>query len=259
VESAALQFPWRQLGELLVVEELLTEDELEQALAEQASSGRLLGQIIVARGYLSAFSLARVLSEQHGVRLSPKEGAPPPLAPVASVPDQAWRPLGKLLVDLEFLTESQLERALAAQREDGGRLGEILVSRGLLSGSELAQALAEQHGVELALQDEMQFETILRPVTPEEPEYKLYEVIFEPGYQRRTELFASANFLETADFAFEFVDEHDPAALEIHRTHGAAQETVWNYSASRAAAVSAERKDLAQTFGFDPIIWGKKK
>jgi hypothetical protein len=259
VESAALQFPWRQLGELLVAEELLTEDELEQALAEQAKSGRLLGQILVANSYLSAFSLARVLSEQHGVQLSPKDGAAAPPAPVASEPEQAWRPLGKVLVDLEFLTESQLERALVAQREEGARLGEILVSRGLLSGAELAQALAEQHGVELAPQDQVELQTEVRPIRPEEPVYKLFEVIFEPGYQRRTELFESANFLEAADYAFEFVDEHDPAALEIHRTHGAAQETVWNYSASRAAAVNAERKDLAQTFGFDPIIWGKKR
>ena len=258
MESAALQFPWRQLGEHLVAEELLTEDELEQALSEQAASGRLLGQIIVANGYLSAFSLARVLSQQHGVQLSPREGAPAP-APVAAAPEQAWRPLGRVLVDLEFLTESQLERALAAQREEGCRLGEILVSRGLLSGGELAQALAEQHGVELAAQDELELQTVVRPLTPEEPVYKLFEVIFEPGYQRRTELFESANFLEAADYAFEFVDEHDPAALEIHRTHGAAQETVWNYSASRAAVVNAERKDLAQTFGFDPTLWGKKR
>jgi len=147
VESAALQFPWRQLGELLVAEELLTEDELEQALGEQAASGRLLGQILVANGYLSAFSLARVLSEQHGVQLAAKEGVPASPAHLAAAPEQAWRPLGKVLVDLEFLTESQLERALTAQREEGGRLGEVLVTRGLLSGSELAQALAEQHGV----------------------------------------------------------------------------------------------------------------
>jgi hypothetical protein len=259
VESAALQFPWRQLGELLVAEELLTEDELEQALAEQAKTGRLLGQIIVANGYLSAFSLARVLSEQHGVQLSPKEGAPASPSLTPSQPDQAWRPLGKLLVDLEFLTESQLDRALSAQREDGGRLGEILVSRGLLSGGELAQALAEQHGVELGAQDEAELQTVVRPITPEEPVYKLFEVIFEPGYQRRTPLFESTNFLEAADYAFEFVEEHDPAALEIHRTAGAAQETVWNYSASRAAAVNAERKPLAETFGFDPTAWGKKR
>jgi hypothetical protein len=258
MESAALQFPWRQLGELLVAEELLTDDELEQGLSEQAKTGRLLGQILVANGYLSAFSLARVLSEQHGVQLSPKEGAPAPQAPVPSGPEVAWRPLGKLLVDLEFLTESQLERALAAQREDGGRLGEILVSRGLLSGAELAQALAEQHGVELGAQDETELRTVVRPITPEEPVYKLFEVIFEPGYQRRTPLFESTNFLEAADHAFEFVAEHDPAALEIHRTSGAADETVWNYSASRAAAANADRKNLAETFGFDPTAWGKK-
>lgn len=258
MESAALQFPWRQLGELLVAEELLTEDELEQALSEQATTGRLLGQILVANGYLSAFSLARVLSEQHGVQLSPKEGAPATPGTAPSQPEPAWRPLGKLLVDLEFLTESQLERALAAQREDGGRLGEILVSRGLLSGAELAQALAEQHGVELGAQDEAELQTVVRPISPEEPVYKLFEVIFEPGYQRRTPLFESTNFLEAADHAFEFVAEHEPAALEIHRTSGAADETVWNYSASRAAAANADRKNLAETFGFDPTAWGKK-
>jgi hypothetical protein len=259
VEAAALQFPWRQLGELLVAEELLTEDELEQALSEQTRSGRLLGQILVANSYLSAFSLARVLSEQHGVQLSRKEGAPAPQGPVPAKPEPAWRPLGKLLVDMEFLTESQLERALAAQRDEGGRLGEILVTRGLLSGAELAQALAEQHGVELAAQDEGELETIVRPITPDQPVYKLFEVIFEPGYQRRTELFESPNFLEAADHAFEFVAEHEPAALEIHRTSGAADETVWNYSASRAAAVGAERKDLVEMFGFDPTAWGRKR
>lgn len=257
MESAAIQFPWRQLGELLVAQELLTEDELELALAEQATSGRLLGQILVANGYLSAFSLARVLSEQHGVELSPREDGPASQVPARPALEEAWRPLGNVLVDLQFLTESQLERALEAQREEGGRLGEILVSRGLLSGAELAEALAEQHGVELEAHDKDGLQTVVRPLTADEPVYKLFEVIFEPGYQRRTELFESANFLEAADYAFEFVEEHDPAALEIHRTHGAAQETVWNYSASRAAAVNAERKHLAETFGFDPVAWGK--
>jgi hypothetical protein len=33
---------------------------------------------------------------------------------------------------------------------------------------------------------------------------------------------------------------------------------VWNYSASRAAAVNVERKELVETFGFDPTTWGKK-
>jgi hypothetical protein len=258
VEAAAVHFPWRQLGELLVAEQLLTEEELEQALAEQAKSGRLLGQILVNNGYLSAFSLARVLSEQHGVRL--ESAKPAEVAPHAPEPplEQAWRPLGKVLVELEFLTESQLERALTMQREEGGKLGEVLVSRGLLSGAELAQALAQQHGVELDAQDEAQLETVVRSASAEEPVYKLYEVIFEPGYQRRTELFESANFLEAADYAFEFVDDNEPAALEIHRTLGAAQETVWSYDAKRAEAASADRGELVETFGFDPTRWGQK-
>lgn len=260
MEAATLQFPWRQLGELLVAEGLLTKEELEQALAEQASSGRLLGQILVNNGYLSAFSLARVLSEQHGVQLKPRDDeAFEPTPPTDLQPAPTWRPLGKLLVELGLVTESQLERALALQREENRRLGEILVSRGLLSGSELAQALAEQHGVELEAQDESELQTQVRPGTLDEPVYQVFEVAFEPGYQRRTQLYENANFLEAADYAYEYVEEHDPPALEIHRTHGAAQETVWNYSASRAAAVQAERKALAETFGFDPVRWGKKR
>ena len=260
MQAAALQFPWRQLGELLVAEHLLTEEELEQALAEQASSGRLLGQILVNNGYLSAFSLARVLSEQHGVQLQPREDeASETTPPTDTQTAQTWRPLGKLLVELGLVTESQLERSLALQREENRRLGEILVSRGLLSGSELAQALAEQHGVELEPQNEAELQTRLRPSTPDEPVYQVFEVGFEPGYQRRTSLYENANFLEAADYAYEYVQAHDPPALEIHRTHGAAQETVWSYSASRAAAVNAERKALAETFGFDPVRWGKKR
>jgi hypothetical protein len=261
VEAAALQFPWRQLGELLVAEELLTEDELEQALAEQASSGRLLGQILVNNGYLSAFSLARVLSEQHGVQLQARDDEErSEQTPTTDLePAQSWRPLGKLLVELGLVTESQLERALAVQRDENRRLGEILVSRGLLSGSELAQALAEQHGVELEARDEAELQTQLRPSIPDEPVYQVFEVSFEPGYQRRTPLYENANFLEAADYTYEYVEAHDPPALEIHRAHGAAQETVWNYSASRAAAVNAERKALAETFGFDPVRWGKTR
>jgi len=269
--AAHAHFPWRLLGELLVDEQLLTEDELEQALLEQSRSGRLLGQIIVSNGYLSAFSLARVLSEQHGVELRHANeqeqhtptvelslADPPELGAMEPDKETPWRPLGKLLVEQGFLTESQLDEALAEQRERHARLGEILVWRGLLTGPDLARALAEQHGVELDTQAE-ELQTVIKLATAEEPTYKVFEVHFEPGFQRRTEVYTSPNFLEAADFAFEYVEEHQPDALEIHRTHGAAQETVWNYSASRAAAVGADRKPLVETFGFDPTLWGKKR
>jgi len=262
VES--VDFPWRQLGELLVDEKLLTETELEQALAEQRRTGRLLGQIIVDHGYVSAFSLARVLSKQHGVELRPAmEPEPQPASQSpepaeGAAPEAEWRPLGRLLVERGFLTQAELEDALAEQRDGRGRLGEILVGRGVLSGPTLARVLAEQHGVDLGYLTGLggELETVLEPAKPEEPVYQVCEVVFRQGFQTKTGLYESTSFLDAADFAIEHVHEHEPDALEIERANGDERETVWTYSAGRAAAANASRQDLVETFGFDPTRWG---
>jgi hypothetical protein len=265
-------FPWRPLGTLLVGNGLLTASELERALVEQRRTGRLLGQILVGAGYLTALSLARALAEQHGVELQPAmssaltSGPAPPLPPEApprQVPSpepqgRAWRPLGKLLVAKGFLTGTELDQALAEQEQHPQRrLGAILVARGYLSGSALALALAEQHGVELETEDEfkLDLQAVVRSAAPGEPSYRVFEVAYEPSYQPGSILYESANFLEAADFACEFVERQNPEALEIQRTHGAARETVWMYSESRAAAAATSRKSLVETFGFDPMRW----
>jgi hypothetical protein len=237
---------------LLADEGLLTETELELALDEQRRTGRLLGQIVVDHGYVSAFSLARVLSAQHGVELQPPED-PEPEPKLAVVPG-TWRPLGRLLVDKGLITQTQLAEALLTQADTDGRLGEILVERGAITGSQLAHALGEQHGVELT----SELETTLKPVTTSEPVYRVYNVTFRQGFQQRNSLCESANFLEAADFAMEYVQDHSPEALEIERLDGAQQETVWTYSETRAAAAELARKDLVDTFGFDPTRWDPK-
>ncbi len=244
-------FPWRQLGTLLADEGLLTETELELALDEQQRTGRLLGQIVVDRGYVSAFSLARVLSAQHGVEVkAPEEPAPEPEGKLAAVP-ATWRPLGRLLVEKGLITQTQLAEALLAQADGDGRLGEILVRRGVITASQLAHALGEQHGVELA----GELEGTPKPLTATEPVYRVYEVIFRQGFQQRRSLEESANFLEAADVAMEYVQDHRPEALEIERSDGDEQETVWTYSETRATAAELARKDLVDTFGFDPTRW----
>lgn len=65
---------WRPLGELLVSKNLVTEEEVEAALAEQSESGRLLGAILVERGYVSGPALAVALAEQYGVELATERG-----------------------------------------------------------------------------------------------------------------------------------------------------------------------------------------
>ncbi|MGB2951930.1 MAG: hypothetical protein WBB74_00900 [Gaiellaceae bacterium] len=255
------RFPWRPLGTLLVDDGLLTADQLEQALAEQRKTGRLLGEIVVAWGYVTGISLALALAKQHGVELEPRGGSDPPDQEPASTGAKAirgWRPLGKVLVEGGYVSEAELDQALVEQREDGGRLGEILVERGYVSGPALARALAEQHGVDLGTEGTLDesLRTTLNPSAPGEPVYRVCASVFEPSYRTGSALYESGNFLEAADFAFEFVDDHEPAALEIQRLDGETRETVWMYSESRAAAEAASRKSLTETFGFDPLKWG---
>lgn len=253
-------YTWRPLGELLVGNGVLTPTELETALAEQRRTGRLVGEILVESGYISAFSLGRALASQHGVELRTAGREPSTEAKTRSSPVTApgpWRPLGKLLVEKKFLKRSELEQALAKQRESGGRrlLGEILVGSGFLSGVSLARALAEQQGLELD-SGEIDVTTVLNTSAPGQALYQVREVLYEPRYQTQQVLYKSVSFLEAADFAAEFVEDQEPDGVEIERTDGTATETVWTYSAGRAAASANSRKPLAETFGFDPTLWG---
>jgi hypothetical protein len=267
-------FPWRPLGALLVERGLLTEPRLEQAIAEQARSGRLLGMILVESGYVSGGDLARVLAEQHGVEL--REGADAASDAVRRIEavrgqgstgsagltspaeDRLRRPLGALLVEWGFLEQVELDVALAEQRQRPElRLGEILVKVGYLSGTELARALALQHGVYIADGElDTRLETVIVPPAPGQQVYLVAEVVFDPEYRAASILYSSTNLLEASEFAMEFVDEHEPKALEIQRVSGTTRETVWTYSEARAASLAASRKRPVETFGFDPVRWG---
>jgi hypothetical protein len=252
-------FPWQLLGAVLVARGLLTARQLELALDEQRRTGRLLGQILVTRGWVSAFALGQGLGEQHGVELRAggDTAGRQPGRPVEE-PRTEWRPLGRVLVAKGLVTLAELERALAEQeRRPERRLGEILVRDGRLSGVGLASALAEQHGVALAPEDGFEgIETVLTAADPGGPRYRVHEARTQPTYRLTgPTLFESANFLEAADFAIEYVDRERPAAMEIRKAEeSGAVETVWTYSERRADAVAAQR-DLVRTFGFDPTRW----
>ena len=264
-------FPWRPLGELLVERGILTEVGLEMAITEQRRTGRLLGVILVESGRVGAGELARALAEQHGVELRAANGAATggsspsgrssgqgPAAATIPGKDGWRRPLGVLLVEWELLTQAELDAALVEQRQRPElRLGEILVSLGYLSGPELARALALQHGVYVT-DDELdtRLETVIVPPSPGQHVYLVAEVVFDPDYRPTSILYSSTNLLEASEFAMEYVDEHEPKALEIQRVSGTTRETVWTYSEARAAALVASRRRPVETFGFDPVTWG---
>src|SRR5437660_566786 len=66
---ALLPMPGEQqrvpLGTLLVRDGLIDTEQLELALAAKEQTGRRLGEIVVAMGWVDAAALARLLAEQH--------------------------------------------------------------------------------------------------------------------------------------------------------------------------------------------------
>jgi hypothetical protein len=72
--EAAREISWRPLGELFVENGLLSHEQLEQALAEQAAMGGRLGDKLVELGYVTRHALARLLAEQTGVEFDVDSG-----------------------------------------------------------------------------------------------------------------------------------------------------------------------------------------
>ena len=52
--------------------------------------------------------------------------------------------LGEFLVREGIISASQLEKAISAQRQEGGRLGEVLVKLGIVKEDQVVAALGKQ-------------------------------------------------------------------------------------------------------------------
>jgi hypothetical protein len=64
------------LGQILVEQGLLTEEDLNTVLAEQKRSGRKLGELVVERGLISWPALTNALATQYGIELQTENGFP---------------------------------------------------------------------------------------------------------------------------------------------------------------------------------------
>jgi hypothetical protein len=250
-----VDFPWRPLGELLVERGFVAASELEAALAEQERTGRKLGEILVAHGAITGTQLTRILVEQAGLRLEELEPAPAEAgAPSREVrtgeDDEAWRPLGRVLVERGALAETELQEALRIQRASGRRLGEILVQRGYVSSQALVSAVIKQHG--LAEEDSVA-RVIATALSASHEE--IYQVEDESSEEAKV-VFRSDAFLDAVDFAFEYLEAESPEQLRIFRVLGRKREEVWAYGPAAAAAEAVEQPhDLLEVYGFDVVNW----
>ncbi len=218
--------PWLPLGELLVKHGLIDAYDLEAVLYEQRLAGQLLGELLVSKRIVSPIEMASIIAEQHGAHLVPEHRPSPPVSPPqpAANGGRKWRPIGRILVEQELLTESGLQRVLLAQRRHGGLLGELLIQRGYVGPAQLAEARAEQHGLDI--DGEVLEQATAKPVKAESD--ALYEVRI-PGVMGKKPLHVSPSFLDATDFAFELLQAEDPDALEIVKVDGTEHETAWSY------------------------------
>ena len=83
----------RQLGQIMVDEGFLTEDQLLDALAEQNRSGTPLGKVLVDLGFVSPGAVANALAEQHGGLLKTEFGVSAGLRPAEAPPTPALTPV----------------------------------------------------------------------------------------------------------------------------------------------------------------------
>lgn len=57
----------KRLGELLLSEGLVSEDQIAEALRQQQRTGELLGEVLVKLGYVTASDIARTIATQFGM------------------------------------------------------------------------------------------------------------------------------------------------------------------------------------------------
>ena len=116
-----------RLGDMLLKDQLVTQDQLAAAAVEQTGlRQRRVGDILVEQQIVTAEQLLQAIEQQ----------AKMPMVRI-----------GEALLALELVTTDQLEHALVQQRDDRSvPLGELLVRKGVISRAQLQSALARKMG-----------------------------------------------------------------------------------------------------------------
>jgi len=112
--------PWRPIGEVLVDAGVITRNELDEALAEQRTSGRRLGEILIETGRISWLALAQAIGDQAMPGIA-RVAAPE--RPFSETPEDRLEEVESLLRErqrafIELVSTTELLRRQVAQLEE---------------------------------------------------------------------------------------------------------------------------------------------
>ncbi len=137
----------QRFGDILVTMGFVTRSQVQEALALQHLTGHRVGEALLSLGYITRIQLQRALSQALAAGNRVSLDRPP---------------LGEILVGLKYIEEPVLKSALAAQREDGRKLGDLLVEQGLVSNQQIYEALGLQRRMEAQPTDVEQAQLLQR-------------------------------------------------------------------------------------------------
>jgi len=114
----------KKLGEILIANNLVSEQQLLAALSVQENSRKPLGEILIEQGYIPREKLEAALAKQFGSRL------------------------GEILISAKVINFDQLQQALSIQKTSLSLLGDILIELGHVTEENLINAQAKQYHLE---------------------------------------------------------------------------------------------------------------
>lgn len=138
----------KKLGEILIAQGMITDEQLLQALQEHKRSGISLGTVLVKMGYISDDDLSSVLGEQIHLRSKKR--------------------IGEVLIEAGIITNEQLNEGLDEQKNTGVRLGKCLIKLGFITESKLFDVLSAQLDVQHVVLENFTFSKDLVRLIPEE-------------------------------------------------------------------------------------------
>jgi type IV pilus assembly protein PilB len=143
-----VQRRWKKLGEILLSQGMINEEQLLFALQEHKRTGESLGTVLVKLDFITEEDLSSVLGQQ--IHLTHRKR------------------IGEVLVEQGLITEEQLQAGLAEQRRTGLQLGKCLVKLDFVTEAKLVNVLSAQLDIQHVIVENFSFSRRLVRVIPRE-------------------------------------------------------------------------------------------
>lgn len=157
----------QSLGEFLVETGSLTRQQLNEALAEQKRSGRLLGNIMLEQGYVSREHLTRALSRQHDLEYVSLTNAKSQPAALERVPQH----VAKKYEIVPYTLEGDRLTVLLVNPQTVAKLEDL----GLMLGVRVHPMLTAVDNFDAVLKERYAYQTAIDSVTAAPPVEDLAE------------------------------------------------------------------------------------